>query len=256
MYGVLAWRRPIKAGQKERLQVGTVGVQRVWIDRAERTPTWLVKRRVVKGAKDLLTHGITQGVYPREMAPWVEPLGLGPVSTLALRQRLAVALLERCLEEKAIVPAQATVALVAQRATPQVVQTLQQLALAHRHVLLQLPQGQPLCQQLRQLYGVAVQCNPGLGALKRCDGVVAFAPMPGLRPQVATYDQVTTLPDLHWPEQWPCPPEVSPLQGWAMVANTETWQDNWVNLALIHREITIQKIVLDNRAQSLYNTIL
>lgn len=227
MYSVVAWRAPSKAPLAQRCPLGPIWVQGLWLERTERTPKWLVRHRVNRGRKWLESRGITQGVCPPEME------GLAPVSTVALRQGLAVAQLAQVLAQQAIPPPLATVGLVAERMTPRLFQTVEQLALRHRHVLLQVAGGEEACQRLRGLYGVAVQCNLGLNALRRCDAVVGFAPMAGLEPAVVTYDETAWLPPLCWPTQWQCPPQVSPLQGWAMVANTETWKEDWVKLALM-----------------------
>lgn len=234
MYGVLKFREPSKENKLERWPVGPIWVQGVWIDKGQRTPPWLVGYRVKRAVRYLQVQGITQGIYPPEMAVWAE--GVSPVSTVALGECLASVLLVDCLQDKQISPAQATVGLVADRITLRLGRTLEHMALHHRHVLLEVPGGEDLCQHLRRRYGVAIQCNLGAGALQRCDGVVAFAPMEGVKATVSTYEKELVLPTLCWPSQWPCPREVSPLQGWAMVANTETWQENWTKLALINRE--------------------
>lgn len=228
MYSVLAWRAPSKEPLTQRWRLGPIWVQGVWVERTERTPKWLLRRRIKRSVTWLHGQGITQGVYPKDMA--VE--GIAPVSTVALRQGLATVWLKNHLEKQGILPKEATVGLVAQRITPQVLQTLEQLALTHRQVHLEVADGEQACQRLRRLYGVAVQCNLGLNAFSRCDAVVAFAPMAGLTAQVVTYEEESPLPPLQWPEQWSCPPEVLPIEGWAMVASTEMWQDNWVKLAL------------------------
>ncbi|WP_409969437.1 hypothetical protein RFF05_05840 [Bengtsoniella intestinalis] len=227
MYGVMVWREPVKGPLIQRWRLGPIWVQGVWIQRTERTPNWLVRRRVAQGVRWLNQQGIHQGVCPPDME------GLEPVSTVALRQGLAMVCLERCLQEKGLPPQQATVGLVAERITPQVMRVIEGLVLCHRHLCLQMPQGEQMCEALRRLYGVAVQCNLGAEALENCDGVVAFAPMDGVHPDVVTYQEAQPMPPLQWPAQWTCPPEVSPLQAWAMVASTETWKEEWVKLALV-----------------------
>lgn len=224
MYSVLAWRTPSKAPLMERRQLGPISVQWAWVNRGSHTPAWVLRRRVDKATLALNRHGISQGVFPAEMAP----VGIHPVDSIALRQHLAVALLERQLLQ----PAQSTVALVGGTMTPTFTKTLTQLALRYRHVLLQATGSEAVCQQLRSRYGVAVQCNPGLSQLNGADGIIAFTPLPGLRPHIATYDTAPPLPELTWPPSWSLPKPLTVLDGWSMVAGSGQWQDRWSNVAL------------------------
>lgn len=229
MYSVLAWRAPSKAPMVERRQVGPIAVQWVWVHRGSHTPQWVLRRRVNRAVAYLQSQRITQGVVPSDMVAE----GIDPISTVSLRERLAPTQLGWQLQDKGVLPHQATVAVVAQRLRPVQGQIVEQLALTHRHLLLQAQGAEALCQRLRRYYGVAVQCNPGLPAMERCDGGIAFAPWAGVGDSIVTYDETVCLPPLRWPESWAKPTEVSTLEGWAMVAHTGAWQDDWSKLAFL-----------------------
>lgn len=233
MYSVLAWRAPLKAPMVERRQVGPVGVRWVWVHRGVHTPVWLQRRRVDRAVAYLQSQHITQGVVPPDMVAE----GIAPISTVSLRERLVITQLEGLLLEKKVSPHQATVAVVAERLTARQASIVEQLALAHRHLLLQAQGAEPLCQRLRRYYGVAVQCNVSPWVLERCDAVVAFAPGAKVTEGIVTYDETAPLPTLYWPQAWEKPEQVSVLQGWSMVAHTGQWQDDWGKLALITREL-------------------
>jgi hypothetical protein len=67
------------------------------------------------------------------------------------------------------------VAVAADNLTGEVVRTVTELVLRHRHVLLDLPRGgEELCRQLRREYGAAVLLEPSREQIEAAEAVLLF----------------------------------------------------------------------------------
>ena len=125
--------------------------------RGSRTPERILHRRVLAAEKRLRKAGVTEIILPNHFTMTEHLDGIQPVSTLPLRQALAADWLRRELKERGLRPADTRTAVAADRLTGEVVRTVTDLALRHRHVLLDVPYGgEELCRSLRLEYGVSL----------------------------------------------------------------------------------------------------
>lgn len=125
--------------------------------RGSRTPERILHRRVLAAEKRLRKAGVTEIILPNYFTMAEHLDGIQPVSTLPLRQALAADWLRRELKERGLRPADTRTAVAADRLTGEVVRTVTDLALRHRHVLLDVPYGgEELCRSLRREYGVSL----------------------------------------------------------------------------------------------------
>lgn len=125
--------------------------------RGSRTPERILHRRVLAAEKRLRKAGVTEIILPNHFTMTEHLDGIQPVSTLPLRQALAADWLRRELKERGLRPADTRTAVAADRLTGEVVRTVTDLALRHRHVLLDVPYGgEELCRSLRREYGVSL----------------------------------------------------------------------------------------------------
>ena len=141
-----------------------------------RTPERILRRRVLAAEKRLRKAGVTEIVLPENFAIEGHLDGIRPVSTLPLRQALAADWLRRELRERGLRPADTRTAVAADRLTGEVVRTVPDLALRHRHVLLDVPYGgEELCRSLRREYGVSLLLAENVQQ-QGADAWVLFAP--------------------------------------------------------------------------------
>lgn len=185
MMGIVLWAAPEKGRRTVELSVmNAAGVRFVCaqVVRGARTPEALVRRRVSAAGRGLAGRGVKQAVAPPDF-PYMDRLarwGVAPVSTLALRRRLAAEWVRCALEEQGMAPASARVAVCAAAVTGEVVRTVTELALRRRYVLLSMPGGEALARQLRREYGVALLLEPTAEQLEAAEGLVLFDPRPDL----------------------------------------------------------------------------
>ena len=189
MVGMLLWRSPREGRGHRRLLLSerTVLHMRfacVEIERGEKTPEALLRRRVQAAARRLRKLGVTRVVLPEDFGFW-EPLekqGLRPVSTLPLRRALAGDWVRAAMAAKGLTGGSAKVAVSGKQLTGEMVRTVTELALGNRYVLLDLPYGgEDLCRQLRRDYGVSLLLGPAKDQLEGADVLVLFDPREDLR---------------------------------------------------------------------------
>ncbi|MBE6963835.1 MAG: hypothetical protein E7443_04450 [Ruminococcaceae bacterium] len=171
--------------------------------RGTKTPESVLRRRVLSAGKRLYRLGITRAVLP-EAFPYGEVLdgcGIRPVSTLALRRALAADWLRWELERRGRAPAAGRIALSAEQLTGELVRTVTEVALRHRYVLLDLPNGgEELCHHLRREYGVSLLLNPEREQLEEADALLLFDKREGLKWRngivLPLYDESVPLPPI------------------------------------------------------------
>jgi len=205
MVGYLAWAEPQKRRGSVHLEERAILRMRFLAAEVSRSPySAVLRRRVLAAGKKLRRRGVTQVVLPEGFSfkELLEKCGLRPAGTLALRRAVAADWVRAGLEEKGMPGAR--VAVTAAALTGEVVQTVTELALRHRYVLLDLPYGgEELCRQLRREYGVSLLLGPDRGQLEEAEALVAFDRRADLtmRNPVALrlYDEDQALPSLVLP---------------------------------------------------------
>jgi hypothetical protein len=206
MIGVLTWKTPSNGKKQKQIMVGEKSIlhMRVWqaeIQRGDRTPETLLRRRIALAQKKLRKHGVTRIILPKDFSDCEMQKGLQVVSTLAMRQMLATGWVQRELSEQGIRPAGAKVAVVADRFTGEVVRTVTELAMRHRYVLLDVPHGgEELCRRLRREYGVSLLLQPDRAQINEAEALVLFSPRQDLERKnpviLPIYDEEVAMPPL------------------------------------------------------------
>ena len=128
--------------------------------------------------------GVTRVVLPDGFtyAAQLERHGVQPVSTLALRRRLAADWTRQALARGETPPGRAKIAVSAAQMSGELVRTVTELALRHRYVALDVPYGgEELCRRLRREYGVSLLLGPDKEQLEGADALVLFDPRTDLR---------------------------------------------------------------------------
>lgn len=184
MIGILLWKES-QGGLRQRtvtlVERNILHMRFLCADivRGPRTMEPALRRRVNAAAKRLRRAGVTRVVLPEGFA-WgaqLERQGVRPVSTLALRRRLAADWVRRALAERGASPVGARIAVSAAQMTGELVRTVTELALRHRYVLLDVPYGgEELCRRLRREYGVSLLLGPDRAQLEEADALVLFDP--------------------------------------------------------------------------------
>lgn len=189
MIGLLLWKEPrggipprtVTLAERNILHTRFLCAE---IARGPRTVEPALRRRVNAAAKRLRRAGVTRVVLPERFA-WgaqLERQGLRPVSTLALRRRLAADWVRRALTEAGVPPVGARIAVSAAQMTGELVRTVTELSLRHRYVLLDVPYGgEELCRRLRREYGISLLLGPDQKQLEAADALVLFDPRTDLR---------------------------------------------------------------------------
>jgi hypothetical protein len=161
--------RRILGGRFVSLQLG--------LARHEGSP--LARQRAKRGARALGEAGVRRAVFPLDF-PYTALFlrsGILPVDPLPLRRALAAGAARRRLESLGYTPTQAVVAVVGERVTAELGQTVRDLALRYRYVLLDAPDGaEELARSLRREVGAALLTSPAPEQLERADALLLFAP--------------------------------------------------------------------------------
>ena len=189
MIGMLLWKepqggirqRPVMLVERNILHARFLCAE---IVRGTRTPEAALSWRVSSAARRLRRAGVTRAVLPESFL-WGAQLakhGVRPVSTLALRRRLAADWVRQALAERGVSPGGARIAVSAAQMTGELVRTVTELSLRHRYVLLDVPYGgEELCRRLRREYGVSLLLGPDREQLEGADALVLFDPRADLR---------------------------------------------------------------------------
>lgn len=189
MIGILLWKepqgglrqRPVTLTERNILHMRFLCAE---ITRGPRTPETALGWRVSSAARRMRRAGVTRAVLPDGFPckAQLERQGIRPVSTLALRRRLAADWVRQSLAERGMSPGGARVAVSAAQMTGELVRTVTELSLRHRYVLLDVPYGaEELCRRLRREYGVSLLLGPDREQLEEADAVVLFDPRTDLR---------------------------------------------------------------------------
>ena len=148
----------------------------------------------------------SRAVLPEDFAYGVqlEKYGVRPVSTLALRRRLASDWVRQGLAERGVSPGGARIAVSAAQMTGELVRAVTELSLRHRYVLLDVPYGgEELCRRLRREYGVSLLLGPDREQLEEADALVLFDPRTDLRRRsgvtLPLYDEAAPMRGLSLP---------------------------------------------------------
>lgn len=145
--------------------------------RKEKTPEWILRRRVAAAAKQMQKLGISQAVFPDEF-PYMEIFGrhgIQAVQTLPLYRSLAADLVRAAMEEGGLSSGKAVIAVCTDRLSMEVQKTVTELCIRNRYVLLSSTgDGEPLCRHLRREYGVSLVLTEDPEQLGRADVKVLF----------------------------------------------------------------------------------
>lgn len=197
------WQRPVSLSERNILHMHFLCAE---IARGPRTPEAQLGWRVSSAAKRMRKMGVTRVVLPEDFAcvTQLEKYGVRPVSTLALRRRLASDWVRQSLTERGMSPGGARVAVSAAQMTGELVRTVTELALRHRYVLLDVPYGgEELCRRLRREYGVSLLLGPDREQLEEADILVLFDPRTDLRRRsgvtLPLYDEAAPMGGLSLP---------------------------------------------------------
>ena len=185
MFGFVEWTQESKsrrgAWTGERF-IGGVRFLTLTLYREEKYRPLSQRRRCAAGAKLLRKAGVTRAVFPKDF-PWLEVFekqGVTPVADLPLRRELAASFAAFLLAERGVAPANANVAVAADRLSGEVMRAVTDLCRRNRYVMLDLPQGSgEFCRELRRSYGVSVLQDPTAEQLGRADVLLLFAPRTG-----------------------------------------------------------------------------
>lgn len=201
MIGILLWKEPQRGIGQRQVALSERNILHMRflcaeVIRSPRTPEAALRRRVSSAAKRMGKLGVTRAVLPEGFGfdAQLEKYGVRPVSTLALRRRLAADWVRQALAEGGVSPGGARVAVSASQMTGELVRTVTELALRHRYVLLDVSYGgEELCGRLRREYGVSLLLRPGREQLEEADVLALFDPRTDLRRKegvtLALYDE-------------------------------------------------------------------
>lgn len=203
MLGLLQWTSESRIRSEMKLILG-LRCFCVSIPKRAKTPETILHRRCRRGLKKMAAKGVERVILPENsgLEALVERCGLHTVSTVPLRQRLAADWVAFVLAEQG--KGGARIAVTAAHLSGAVVQTITELALRHRYLLLELPYGgEELCRSLRREYGVSPQLNPGQEVLKTAEIWLAFDSITGQEKAackvLCLYDESIPMPSLLLP---------------------------------------------------------
>ena len=206
MLGMLLWKEERKGKRERAVTMGEKSVLHVRFQCAEilrtaKTPEAVVRRRIAAACKRMQKLGVSRLVLPEEF-PYGQELerwGMTAVSTVPLRQALAADWVSWQLTERG--KNGGRVGVSADRMTGEVVNTVTELALRHRYVLLDVPYGgEELSRRLRREYGVSLLLVAEPERLEEAEVLALFAPRDCHIPKLlCLYDQSAPLPPLVLP---------------------------------------------------------
>lgn len=136
-------------------------------------------RRAARAAKRMLEQGVRRAVFPMDFPHTAIFLhhGIIPVDPLPLRTALSSLYVRRRLDGLGLSGTQAVVAVAGDSMNREMAQTVHELALAYRYVLLSVRSGgEEFAQKMRRQYGVSLLLAPSADQLERADALVLFAP--------------------------------------------------------------------------------
>ncbi len=160
----------------------------------------LQRKRIAAAARRLRTQGVRQAVFPVDLPCTSLFLrqGIMPVDVLALRQALAVPLVQRQLTDRGLSGTQATIAVSGQHLSRPLMDAVKTLAIRYRYVLLDVPGGEKFARGLRREYGISLLLSPGREQLERADALLLYGRREGLRAENAICYALCPGDDLGW----------------------------------------------------------
>ena len=209
MLGMILWKdhrrgkRAVTIGERCVLHVRFACAE---IERGERTPVAVLRRRVRSAMRRLEKLGVTEMVLPEnfEISNVWEEVGIRPVSTLALRRAIAADWVRLALEEQGITGTSVRIAVAAEEMNGELVQAVTELSLRYRYVLLDLPRGgEELTRHLRREYGISLLLSPSQEQVAGAEAVVLFSPKQAWNEKnpvvLRLFDEQVPLPGLALP---------------------------------------------------------
>lgn len=136
-------------------------------------------RRAASAAKQMHAQGVRRAVFPVDFPHTAIFLrhGITPVDPLPLRRALGALYVRRRLDGLGLSATQAVVAVAGNSVTGELAQTVRELALAYRYVLLSVSSGgEEFARDMRRQYGVSLLLSPSNDQLDRADALVLFTP--------------------------------------------------------------------------------
>lgn len=181
MMGYMEWsdapcRRSVCNGRKEVCGVNFCAVS---IFQGERTPEFLLRRRLKKAAELLRRRGICQAVFPESFSygDVFAKCGVFPIDVLPLCRALAPELAWSAAEARGIGAARARIAVCGDRLTAELAWTVTRLCMRSRYLLLAAPDRDgAFCRRVRREYGAALVQTVDAGQIAAADVCLLFSP--------------------------------------------------------------------------------
>lgn len=149
------------------------------IYRTERTPEFLLRRRLAGAAKALRRCGVSAAVFPETFAytqifmRW----GIFPVEICPLLRALAPELVHSAVKNRGLNMQTAIIAICGERITSELAWTATRLCRQSRYVLLAAPDPDgAFCRRIRREYGAALVQTKDPGRIAESDVCVQFSP--------------------------------------------------------------------------------
>lgn len=149
------------------------------LDMGQSSHGLFASNRAARAAKRMLDQGVRRAVFPMDFPHTAVFLrhGITPVDPLPLRIALSPLYVRRRLDALGLSGTQAVVAVVGNSMNGEIAQTVHELALAYRYVLLSVRSGgEEFAQKMRRQYGVSLLLAPSTDQLERADALVLFSP--------------------------------------------------------------------------------
>ena len=141
-------------------------------------------QRAARAAEKMRAQGVRRAVFPVDFPHTAVFLrrGIVPVDPMPLRRKLCARFVKKKLEMLGISGAQAVVAVSGDYVSEEMAQTVHELALSYRYVLLSVRAGdEEFACRMRRQYGVSLVLAPSVDQLERADALVLFAPRSDLK---------------------------------------------------------------------------
>lgn len=141
-------------------------------------------RRAARAAEQMRQQGVRRAVFPVDFPHTAIFLrrGIVPVDPMPLRCKLCARFVKKKLELLGVSGAQAVVAVSGDYVSEEMAQTVRELALSYRYVLLSVRAGdEEFARRMRRQYGVSLVLAPSTDQLERADALVLFAPRSELK---------------------------------------------------------------------------
>lgn len=136
-------------------------------------------RRAARAAEKMREQGVRRAVFPVDFPHTAVFLrrGITPVDPMPLRCKLCARFVKKKLEMLGVSAAQAVVAVSGDYVSEELAQTVRELAVSYRYVLLSVRAGgEEFARRMRRQYGVSLVLAPSVDQLERADALVLFAP--------------------------------------------------------------------------------